>query len=157
MAVSEMSNWKKQAEVLASTGLSWRKIAKTIGVPKSTVSDHLREYFKQSEIEETKADIFKIETSKSSKTFKDHVLIPDTQVKKGVALDHLRWAGEYCVEHKPEVIVHIGDHADMPSLSSYDKGKRTAEGKRVNEDIEAAIKGMEVLLRPIYEEQQYVQ
>ena len=149
-----MSNWKKQAEVLASTGLSWRKIAKTIGVPKSTVSDHLREYFKQSEIEETKADIFKIETSKSSKTFKDHVLIPDTQVKKGVALDHLRWAGEYCVEHKPEVIVHIGDHADMPSLSSYDKGKRTAEGKRVNEDIEAAIKGMEVLLRPIYEEQQ---
>lgn len=149
-----MSNWKTQAEALASTGLSWRKIARSLGLPKSTVSDHLREHCKVSTVETSKAEVFSIVTSKSSKVYKDHVVIPDTQVKKGDPVDHLRWAGEYCVAHKPEVIVHIGDHADMPSLSSYDKGKRTAEGKRVNDDIEAAIKGMEVLLRPIKDEQE---
>lgn len=42
----------------------------------------------------------------------------------------------------------------MPSLSSYDKGKRKAEGKRVNKDIEAAIEGMNRILKPVYDLQQ---
>lgn len=153
-----MSNWKKQAELLAETGMSWRKISKAIGVPKSTVSDYLRNQTKDEQnpdvVDKKDKDIKSVITSRSSKTYKDHVVIPDTQVKKNDPVDHLRWAGRYCVDHKPEVIVHIGDHADMPSLSSYDKGKRTAEGKRVNEDIEAAVEGMKVLLSPIIEEQQ---
>ena len=58
-------------------------------------------------------------------------MIPDTQVKPGVNTDHLEWAGHYAVKMKPDVIVHIGDHWDMPSLSSYDKkGSRQMEGKR---------------------------
>lgn len=150
-----MSSWHKQAEALAETGLSWRKISKAIGVPKSTVSDYLRKVeIDAAQIAQHNDEIFKIVTSKSGKTFKDHVMIPDTQCKQGVPFDHLRWAGEYCVDHKPEVIIHIGDHADMPSLSSYDKGKRSSEGKRVNDDIDAAIHGMKVLLKPIYDEQQ---
>ena len=51
-------------------------------------------------------------------------------------------------------IIHIGDHADMPSLSSYDKGKRAAEGKRVKEDIQSAVDGMAALLKPLYDYQQ---
>lgn len=42
-----------------------------------------------------------------------------------------------------------GDHADMPSLSSYDKGKRDFEGRRYNKDIDAAREGMEALVTPI--------
>ena len=52
-----------------------------------------------------------------------HMVIPDTQCKPGVPMEHLTWAGQYAVEQKPDVIIHIGDHWDMPSLSSYDKGK----------------------------------
>ena len=33
----------------------------------------------------------------------------------------------------------MGDWADMPSLSLYDKGKKSFEGRRYKEDIEAAL------------------
>ena len=42
-----MSDWKQQAVELAKSGLSWRKIANQLGKSKSSVSDHLRAYFKQ--------------------------------------------------------------------------------------------------------------
>ncbi len=59
-------------------------------------------------------------------------------------MDHLEWAGKYLKEKQPDVIVHLGDHWDMPSLSSYDKGKGSAEGRRVAKDVEA---GNEALRR----------
>lgn len=78
-----------------------------------------------------------------------HCFIPDTQVKPGVPLDHLKWIGRYIVEKKPDVIIHAGDHWDMHSLSIYDKGTKKAEGANYQDDIDAGIKGMEVLLKPI--------
>lgn len=78
-----------------------------------------------------------------------HFCIPDTQVKPGVPIDHLTAAGNYVVAKQPEVIVHLGDHFDMHSLSSYDKGTRKAEGARYQEDIEAGIRAMEAFLAPI--------
>jgi hypothetical protein len=54
---------------------------------------------------------------------------------------------------KPDVIVHLGDHWDMESLSVYDKGKKAFEGRRYSRDIEAGNFGMEVFLEPILEEQ----
>jgi len=83
-----------------------------------------------------------------------HFVIPDTQVRPDISLDYLHWVGMYIANRKPDVIIHLGDHADMPSLSSYDKGKRSAEGKRLHEDIKAAIDGMQVLLKPLYDLQQ---
>jgi len=83
-----------------------------------------------------------------------HFVIPDTQVKPGLDLSWLTWVGKYIVDRKPDVIIHLGDHADMPSLSSYDKGKKSFEGRRVAEDIKAAVKGMETLLAPLREYQQ---
>lgn len=78
-----------------------------------------------------------------------HVVIPDTQIKPGVPVDHLRWIGMYIVEHfagVPNVrIIHLGDHWDMESLSSYDHGKKSAEGRRVNADIDAGNAGFAAL------------
>ena len=70
-----------------------------------------------------------------------HIVIPDTQAKAGVPTDHLKWIGQYIVDEfydQPVKIIHLGDHADMPSLSSYDKGKKSMEGRRYTQDIEAA-------------------
>jgi hypothetical protein len=78
-----------------------------------------------------------------------HVVIPDVQAKPGVALDHLEWAGKYIASKRPDVIICIGDFADMPSLCSYDKGKRASENRRYQEDLEAAHKAMELLMSPI--------
>jgi hypothetical protein len=72
-------------------------------------------------------------------------VIPDTQVRPGVRIDHLEWAGKYIAEKAPDVVVHLGDHWDMPSLSSYDKGKASAEGRRVMKDIEAGNAALELL------------
>ena len=74
-----------------------------------------------------------------------HVFIPDTQVCREsggnpVPTEHLGWIGQYIVDKyvmRPNVtLIQIGDHWHMPSLSSYDKGKRTMEGKRYLDDIE---------------------
>jgi hypothetical protein len=79
---------------------------------------------------------------------RQHLVIPDCQVKPGVPLQHLEWAGKYIAEKRPDVIVCIGDFADMESLCSYDKGKRQFEGRRYEKDIEAAYRGMEFLTDP---------
>lgn len=77
-----------------------------------------------------------------------HLVIPDTQCKPGVPLDHLLWAGKYIAERKPDVVVHLGDHWDLPSLSSYEsRGSHYFEGKRLKDDIEAGNEGLTLLMR----------
>ncbi len=77
------------------------------------------------------------------------MVIPDVQTKPGVDQSHLSWIGSYIIDKQPDVIVCIGDFADMPSLSSYDKGKKSFEGRRYSEDIKATKRGMDLLLEPL--------
>jgi hypothetical protein len=83
-----------------------------------------------------------------------HLIIPDCQVKPGVDISYLKWIGEYAAEKKPEVIVCIGDFADMPSLSSYDVGKKSFEGRTYKADVESTKEAMSLLMKPIQDEQQ---
>jgi hypothetical protein len=78
-----------------------------------------------------------------------HLVIPDVQQKPDHGVEHLRWAGQYAVEKKPEVIVCIGDFWDMPSLSVYDVGKKGFEGRTYKADIIAGKEAMAALLAPI--------
>lgn len=78
-----------------------------------------------------------------------HLVLPDVQIRPGDNLDFLTAIGNYLVDKKPDVIINIGDFADMPSLSSYDQGKKSFEGRRYVTDIDAAQKGMEALLGPL--------
>ena len=78
-----------------------------------------------------------------------HFVIPDCQVKEGVDLSYLDWVGQYLVDKRPDVVVCIGDFADMPSLSEYDKGKRSFEGRRYKKDIEVTKAAMDRLLKPL--------
>ena len=82
-----------------------------------------------------------------------HVVIPDTQCKPGAPTEHLTWIGRYLVDQfygKDNVkVIHLGDHWDMPSLSSYDKGTKSMEGRRYLEDIQAGNEGMEALMAPL--------
>lgn len=80
---------------------------------------------------------------------KRHLILPDCQIRPGDDTTFLTAIGNYIVDKKPDVVVNIGDFADMPSLSSYDQGKKSFEGRRYVTDIEAAHSGMEALLAPI--------
>jgi len=73
------------------------------------------------------------------------IVIADTQNKPTEDLDYMRWIGLYIADKKPDVVVHIGDNWDFPSLSMYDKGKKSFEGRRLVEDIAVGSKGMRVL------------
>ncbi len=82
-----------------------------------------------------------------------HIVIPDTQVKSGVNTTHLSWAGQYIADKyggQPNVtIIHLGDHWDLPALSSYDKGRKSMEGRRYTLDVNAGNLGFERLNEPI--------
>lgn len=78
------------------------------------------------------------------------LVVADTQCKPQHDLGYMRAIGNYIAAKRPDVIVHIGDHYDFESLSSYDKGKASFEGRRLKADIEAGNKGMELMLQPIW-------
>jgi hypothetical protein len=77
------------------------------------------------------------------------LVIPDAQVKDGVDIEHLKWCGEYLVEKKPDTVVCLGDFWDFESLSFYDKGTLSFEGRRLKKDIDVGKEAMELMLKPL--------
>lgn len=73
-------------------------------------------------------------------------IVADTQAKPNVSLEYMKWIGKYIFDKKPDIVVHIGDAYDFESLSSYDKGKKSFEGRRLKVDIEAGNESMRLLL-----------
>lgn len=74
-----------------------------------------------------------------------HLVVGDAHAKPGQSLRRFRWLGR-AIEHfgrqameaeTPFRVIQIGDWFDMPSLSSYDKGKGSAELRRYKADIAA--------------------
>lgn len=82
-------------------------------------------------------------------------VIPDVQAKPGNDFTFLTRVGRYIGEKQPDHLVCIGDFADMPSLSSYDKGKKSFEGRRYKADIGATERAMEALMDGLLANGQY--
>ena len=78
------------------------------------------------------------------------LIIGDTQAKPNLNLDYCKAIGRYIVDKKPDVIVHLGDGWDFPSLSSYDKHTKASEGRRLVEDLAAGDESMRELLKPLW-------
>lgn len=71
--------------------------------------------------------------------------IPDTQVRPGDPTDHFDWIGQAIRDYEPDVVVHLGDHWDFPSLSTWSgPGSMDKEGARYMADVKA---GNDALLR----------
>lgn len=67
-----------------------------------------------------------------------HIVIPDTQIRKGVPVDHIEWIGRYIEEHGCDTVVMLGDWYDFPSLSTHDDpGSLAKEGARYADDLHA--------------------
>jgi hypothetical protein len=77
---------------------------------------------------------------------KSLLLIPDIQAKPGDPLTHIECLNRYILDKRPDVVVQIGDLWDFPALSSYDKGKRAAEGRRLTDDWEIGCLAVAVLM-----------
>ena len=68
-----------------------------------------------------------------------HVVIPDPHARPKTNNDRAVWVGEMIADVKPDVVVMLGDLADMPSLSSFDKGKARFNGRTYRADIDCAL------------------
>lgn len=86
---------------------------------------------------------------------KTHLVIGDSHAKPGVNNNRFIWAGRLAVDIRADVIIDIGDWWDMESLSSYDKGKKSFEGRRYKADIDAGIDAMDKLCGEIAKENGY--
>lgn len=91
--------------------------------------------------------------SKRSKTYNStatHIIIPDTQIEPGRFSEHIEWAAKYIQEQYALTenlkIIHLGDHWNMGSLSSYDQGKGVMEGRRYLADIESGNEAFKPLI-----------
>ena len=75
-----------------------------------------------------------------------HGVIPDTQVKPGVPIDHFDWIAQYFCEKRPNVIIHLGDWYDMNSLCSYDKVDNPGDyhQRLYEDDLEAGDRSLEL-------------
>jgi len=77
------------------------------------------------------------------------LVLPDVQAKPSDNFEFLGWIGKYIVDKKPDILVCMGDFADMESLCSYDVGTKGFEGRRYTNDIGCAQEAMMQLMLPI--------
>lgn len=68
-------------------------------------------------------------------------VIPDTQQKEGVK-NPLVPIARHIADVKPDEIIHLGDHWDFPSLSKYDKGKKSHRVLTYLKDVKAGNEAM---------------
>lgn len=79
-----------------------------------------------------------------------HFFLPDVQLRPEDNTYFLTCIGRLLARKRPDVIVCGGDFADMPSLSSYDQGKKSFEGRRYRADVECVHDGLKALLGPLW-------
>ena len=77
------------------------------------------------------------------------LIIGDPHASPSYDNDRFTALGKYIVDTKPEYIVCLGDMADLPSLSSYDKGTKGFEGRRYKNDVAVVVDAQEKLFTPL--------
>lgn len=70
---------------------------------------------------------------------KSILVIPDQHAHPKYNNERADWLGKFIAERKPNIVVNIGDGADMPSLSSFDKGKASFHGQSYEADINSHV------------------
>lgn len=83
-----------------------------------------------------------------------HLVIPDSHAHYQHHNKRADWLGKLIVDVKPDVIVHIGDNWDMPSLSEYDRGKKCFQGRSYKADIASGVEFMDRVFAPVKKQKQ---
>lgn len=80
---------------------------------------------------------------------KTHLVIPDPHAHPEHHNERADWLAKLIKDVRPDVVVNLGDAADMPSLSSYDKGKRSFQGRNYRDDIDAHLEFQDRMWSPV--------
>lgn len=80
---------------------------------------------------------------------KTYLVIPDQHAHPDYPNDRADWLAKLIIDLKPDIVVNMGDAADMASLSAYDKGKRSFHGRSYKHDIEAHLDFQDRVWAPV--------
>lgn len=78
-----------------------------------------------------------------------HLIIPDQHAHPELDNDRATWLGYLIADIKPDIVINMGDAADMESLSSFDKGKRSFITRDYRKDINAHLDFQERMWEPV--------
>src|SRR5690625_2447179 len=115
-----MSDWKESAIALAKEGMSWRAIARELGVPRSTVSDYLRKMFSDRVVVNKKSnETFSVRKEDAGEDNSRVLLISDLHIPyhHQDALAFLEYLKE---KYNPTRVICLGDELDKHALSYHD-------------------------------------
>jgi hypothetical protein len=80
---------------------------------------------------------------------KTHLVFSDAHVHPDHNNNRADWLGQLILDLRPDVVINLGDLADVPSLSSYDKGTKGFQGRSYKKDVDAALDFQERMWHPI--------
>ena len=84
-----------------------------------------------------------------------HLVMGDPHCTPKANNDRFLWAGKMARDLKPTTIVCMGDFASMDSLSSYDKGKKSFEGRRYKKVVWGSDVAILIIPRATVEQSSY--
>lgn len=70
---------------------------------------------------------------------KTHLVIPDSHAHPDYDNRRADYLSMLIMDIRPDVVINMGDMFDFPSLSSYDKGKKSFNGRSYKKDLEAGL------------------
>lgn len=92
---------------------------------------------------------------KDGRRHPEHLFIPDTQVKDGVPIEHLRWAAQYALDNKPDVIALAMDWWDLPSINSWEAEHADFRTRDLVRDLCAGLHGWDLFFSTLRAEPRY--
>jgi predicted phosphodiesterase len=80
---------------------------------------------------------------------KTHLVIPDTHTHYKQHNKRADLLAKLIIDLRPDRVIHLGDGPDMPSLSSYDKGKKSFQGRTYRADVDSWLEFQERMWKPV--------
>lgn len=78
-----------------------------------------------------------------------HLVVPDPHSHPDHDNDRADLLSKLIIDVKPDVVINMGDSADLPSLCSYDRGLKSFHGRNYEKDIESHLNFQDRMWKPV--------
>jgi hypothetical protein len=78
-----------------------------------------------------------------------HLVVPDNHAHFKHSNERADWLANIIIDTRPDTVIFLGDSADMPSLSGYDRGKKSFQGRTYTADIDSHLEFQDRVWSPV--------
>lgn len=137
------SVYRKHGARIARDGLGRHKIARIYGMDLNAAR-RLKYYIdKHGPPDDITEEAPACHLSSSQRRAPTHLVIGDAHAGPGQDLSRFRWLARFCHEHKPDVVVCIGDWFGLDSLCKHNSPKES-EKQRLQADLDAGNEALRI-------------